>query len=89
MISKLDESVGKVVESLKQNGMLENSIIMFFSDNGAPTGGLFQNSGSNYPLRGVRRTKLPKFNVYTVFFFSKNDQDGKAQLEISALFTVR
>lgn len=55
MISKLDESIGKIVDSLKKNGMLDNSIIMFYSDNGAPTAGLFQNSGSNYPLRGVRK----------------------------------
>ena len=54
MISKLDESVGKVVDSLAKNKMLENSIILFYSDNGAPTTGLFQNAGSNYPLRGVR-----------------------------------
>lgn len=57
MISKMDESIGKVVESLEKKGMLENSILMFYSDNGAPTTGLFQNSGSNYPLRGVRFLK--------------------------------
>ena len=36
MISKLDESVGKVVEALDKNKMLENSIILFMSDNGSP-----------------------------------------------------
>ncbi|PSN49060.1 hypothetical protein C0J52_10596 [Blattella germanica] len=53
MISKLDESVGKVVQSLQRRNMLENSIIVFIADNGAPTIGIFQNWGSNYPLRGL------------------------------------
>lgn len=54
MISKLDEGVGKIVNALQQEGLLENSIILFMSDNGAPSAGLYDNSGSNHPLRGVR-----------------------------------
>lgn len=69
MISKLDEGVGKVVESLKKNGMLENTIIMFYSDNGAPTTGLFQNSGSNYPLRGVRFSNFFEDILFDFLFF--------------------
>lgn len=54
MVSKLDEGVGKVVNALHEQGMLKNSIILFLSDNGAPSAGLYDNSGSNYPLRGVK-----------------------------------
>lgn len=54
----LDESVGRVVQALKESEMLENSIIIFMSDNGAPTIGLYNNSGSNYPMRGVRVDSL-------------------------------
>ena len=50
MISIMDEGVGKVVDALKQKGMMENTILVFTSDNGA---GL---SGSNYPLRGGKRS---------------------------------
>lgn len=53
MVSKLDESVGKVIESLERNDMLENSIILLMSDNGAPLEGMYNNSGSNFPLKGV------------------------------------
>lgn len=36
MVSKLDESVGRIVKALEEFDMLENSIILFFTDNGAP-----------------------------------------------------
>lgn len=53
MVSKMDDSVGEVVEALHQKQMLNKSIIVFISDNGAPSVDLFQNWGSNYPLKGV------------------------------------
>ena len=53
MVSKVDDSVGQVVEALHDRRMLNNSVIVFMSDNGAPSVEVFQNWGSNYPLRGV------------------------------------
>ena len=53
MVSKLDQSVGEIVTALRHRDMLQNSIIIFMSDNGAPTMGIHSNRGSNYPLRGV------------------------------------
>jgi hypothetical protein len=54
MVSKLDDSVGQIVGALTETGMIRNSVIVFVSDNGAPSIGTHQNWGSNYPLRGVR-----------------------------------
>lgn len=54
MVKALDESVERVVKALSDANMLDNSIIVFMSDNGAPSIGFLENSGSNYPLRGVR-----------------------------------
>lgn len=36
MVSKLDTSVGKVVKALSDSNMLENTVILFMADNGAP-----------------------------------------------------
>nr|AYW00827.1 glucosinolate sulfatase 1-2 [Plutella australiana] len=56
MVKKLDDSIGEIVATLEKKGMLENTIITFSTDNGAPTVGLGANSGSNYPLRGVKKS---------------------------------
>lgn len=53
MVSKLDDSIGEIVRALGQRQMLANSVILFFSDNGAPIVGEHANSGSNYPFKGV------------------------------------
>ncbi len=54
MIATLDEQVGQIVASLKRNGLYENTIIMFCSDNGpaanAGVDPVFFNSGG--PFRG-------------------------------------
>lgn len=53
MLWKLDESVGKIVSALSEKRMLENSIIVFTTDNGGPASGFNSNAASNWPLRGV------------------------------------
>jgi arylsulfatase B len=56
MLSALDEGVGNVTRALEARGMLENTLIIFTSDNGGPVAcndnicGDAQGS-SNYPLR--------------------------------------
>nr|CAH0102563.1 unnamed protein product [Daphnia galeata] len=56
MVHELDLSVGKIVKSLGDNNMLENTIIVFSTDNGGPAAGFNQNAASNWPLKGVKNT---------------------------------
>ncbi|XP_057307730.1 arylsulfatase B-like [Hydractinia symbiolongicarpus] len=56
MVAYMDFGVGRVYEALLQKGMLENSIIVFTSDNGGPANGFDLNWASNFPLRGIKRT---------------------------------
>ncbi|KAK7495633.1 hypothetical protein BaRGS_00013080 [Batillaria attramentaria] len=56
MVSALDDSVGRVVAALKETGLLENTIIVFTTDNGGPTNNYDGNAACNWPLRGVKNT---------------------------------
>lgn len=56
MVTALDDSVGKVTEALVANGLYNNSVIIFTTDNGGPANGFDKNMASNFPLRGVKAT---------------------------------
>jgi len=47
-LAALDDAVAKVLNTLKQNGLEENTIVFFISDNGGPTTRVANNS----PLKG-------------------------------------
>ncbi|XP_067036549.1 arylsulfatase B-like [Acropora muricata] len=56
MVTALDESVGQVRQALADKGMLQDSVIIFTTDNGGAPHGLNWNAGSNWPLRGGKAT---------------------------------
>jgi arylsulfatase A-like enzyme len=59
MLTALDESVGKVLDSLRKAGLERDTLIVFLSDNGGPTmQGTTINGSRNDPLRGSKRTTL-------------------------------
>ncbi|PWJ57880.1 arylsulfatase A-like enzyme [Dyadobacter jejuensis] len=48
MIRIMDEGIGKIIESLEQHGLAENTLVLFLSDNGA------NQTGSNSPYKGYK-----------------------------------
>ncbi len=61
MVDVMDRGIGEVVDALKRNGIYENTLIFFLSDNGGPQpkeGRGDANGSSNAPFRGG------KGNVY-------------------------
>jgi arylsulfatase A-like enzyme len=55
MVSSMDDTIGRVLDCLKQRGLEEKTLVVFLSDNGGPT---FYNGSSNGPLRGVKGDTL-------------------------------
>lgn len=49
MISAVDDGVGRVLTELRRRGLAENTLVVYLSDNGGPTGA---NASNNHPLRG-------------------------------------
>ncbi|KAG7308075.1 hypothetical protein JYU34_006717 [Plutella xylostella] len=56
IVTHLDRCVGQVVRALADKNILDNTIIIFASDNGAPTVGPLGNWGINLPFRGKKQT---------------------------------
>ena len=56
MLSAMDDGIGKTMAALKDAGALQNTLVIFFNDNGGPTmAGTTINGSSNAPLRGSKR----------------------------------
>ncbi len=56
MLSAMDDGIGKTLAALRSEALEENTLIIFFNDNGGPTmKGTTINGSSNAPLRGSKR----------------------------------
>lgn len=56
-LTEVDKSIGRVFEALYENGMMNDTILVFSSDNGGmPVGDITCNLSFNYPLRGTKGT---------------------------------
>lgn len=57
LMTRIDDSVGSVIAKLRENGQLENTLVIFTSDNGPHSEGGYHPDmlDSNGPLRGHKR----------------------------------
>lgn len=57
MISRMDRDIGRIIKTLKESGLEENTLIIFSSDNGPHREGKSDPAfhDSNGPLRGIKR----------------------------------
>ncbi len=51
IITSLDDNVGLIMEYLKKNNLIDNTIVLFFSDNGGT-----EYAGNNAPFRGFKHS---------------------------------
>ena len=51
MVSAMDDGIGRVLNTLKERNIEENTIVVFLSDNGGP---IHKNASKNDPLRGKK-----------------------------------
>ena len=57
MVSAMDDGIGKVLGTLREQNLDQNTLVIFFNDNGGPTMATTSvNGASNAPLRGSKRT---------------------------------
>lgn len=81
MLSAMDDAVGRVLAALKKADLEDNTLILFFSDNGGTQG------SSNLPLRGKKGSTW-EGGVRTPFLIQWKDQfEGGGQFDgiVSAL----
>lgn len=72
MVDVMDRGIGEVIEALDQNGLRENTLVFFLSDNGGPIatgGGGGGNGSSNAPFRGGK-TDFYEGGVHVPFIAS-------------------
>lgn len=57
MVYRLDQNVGKILNSVKEEGLDNKTFVVFMSDNGGPMNAI-SNGSVNAPLRGQKTTLL-------------------------------
>ncbi|XP_064601359.1 arylsulfatase J-like [Liolophura sinensis] len=67
MVTAMDEAVGNVRQALEATGLMENSVIIFNTDNGGPA----HKVSNNLPLRGSKNTLYEGGTKGPAFVYSK------------------
>jgi len=79
MVTRMDRGIGHIVETLKKNGQLDNTLILFLQDNGGCAEGTGRRGSAKNPL--PRRADKPSFppmkaNTLQRSMIPKQTRDG-------------
>jgi len=86
MLSAMDDAVGEIVTAIDRNGLAENTLIVFTSDNGGPT---WQTTSSNGSLNGVKGLVLEGgIRVPAIFRWKGQLPEGRASSTVARGFDV-
>ncbi|GAB4145052.1 MAG: arylsulfatase [Planctomycetaceae bacterium] len=79
MVDRMDQGIGKIVETLRKNGQLENTLILFLQDNGGCAEGLGRRGRGKipHPLRASKPTFPPmKATALQTSMIPRQTRDG-------------
>ncbi|AZQ64689.1 sulfatase [Flammeovirga pectinis] len=83
MIHRLDVNVGRIIKELKKQKVYDNTVIVFFSDNGGPCD---HNASINAPYNGQKGILLEGgIRVPFVISYPKHLENGQYDLPVSSL----
>lgn len=79
MIDRMDQGIGRVVDTLEKNGMLENTLIFFLQDNGGCQEGIGRQA--NPPKSNEQTYPVIAQDAIRLDVIPKQTRDGKAVLQ--------
>ncbi len=86
MLAALDDGVGAIVQAVERNGLADNTLIVFTSDNGGPT---WQTTSANGPLNGVKALTLEGgIRVPAIFRWKGRLPEGRTLDSVAMEFDV-
>ena len=91
MMEQLDTQVGRILECVENNELSENTIIIFFGDNGpTPTTRILKEENGYYSLTPNFYTMTEEDGSKEILldYVQKKQQLGKMQFAIDCLFIV-
>ena len=77
MVDSMDQGIGRIVGSLKEHNQLDNTLILFFQDNGGCAEGLGRKSGKDFDVRpDLASFKPMKPSDFQTDMIPKQTRDG-------------